>query len=220
MKEKTLYEILEVSEKASPEVIEKAYKVLVKKYHPDLQKESDKKNAEVMMKKINEAYEVLQDAQKRMEYDNNLEEKRKEEIEKNLGNYNSENNNYNNLDINYHEQQKVELEKKLREEEIKRRIQMQENLNMEYQNAYENYLRSLGYRIRKSWTKEKIRDLFITILIIVVIFAILWIIPPTNKIIKNFYESNPILKAIIDIIIAIITGIFKGIWEFISNLFK
>ena len=82
MKEKTLYEILEVSEKASPEVIEKAYKVLVKKYHPDLQKESDKKNAEVMMKKIKEAYEVLQDAQKRMEYDNNLEEKRKEEIDK------------------------------------------------------------------------------------------------------------------------------------------
>ena len=82
MKEKTLYEILEVSEKASPEVIEKAYKVLVKRYHPDLQKEEDKKNAEVMMKKINEAYEVLQDAQKRMEYDNNLEEKRKEEIDK------------------------------------------------------------------------------------------------------------------------------------------
>ena len=82
MKEKTLYEILEVSEKASPEVIEKAYKVLVKKYHPDLQKEEEKKNAEVMMKKINEAYEVLQDAQKRMEYDNNLEEERKEEIDK------------------------------------------------------------------------------------------------------------------------------------------
>ena len=220
MKEKTLYEILEVSEKASPEVIEKAYKVLVKKYHPDLQKEEDKKNAEVMMKKINEAYEVLQDAQKRMEYDKNLEEIRKEEIEKNSGNYNLENNNYNNLDINYHEQQKVELEKQLREEEIKRRMQMQENLNMEYQNAYENYLRSLGYRIKKRWTKEKIRDLFITILIIVVIFAILWIIPPTNKIIRNFYEGNPILKAIIDIIIAIVTGIFKGIWEFISNLFK
>lgn len=146
--------------------------------------------------------------------------KEKRKLIKVLGNYNSENNNYSNLNINYQEQQKVELEKKLREEEIKRRMQMQENLNMEYQNAYENYLRSLGYRIRERWTKEKIRDLFITILIIVVIFAILWIIPPTNKMIKNFYESNPILKAIIDIIIAIVTGIFKGIWEFISNLFK
>ena len=32
---KTLYDILEVSEKASKEVIEKAYRVLAKKYHPD-----------------------------------------------------------------------------------------------------------------------------------------------------------------------------------------
>ena len=30
------YEILEVNSKASKEVIEKAYKVLVRKYHPDL----------------------------------------------------------------------------------------------------------------------------------------------------------------------------------------
>ena len=34
---KNYYEILEVSQNASPEVIEKAYKALVKKYHPDLQ---------------------------------------------------------------------------------------------------------------------------------------------------------------------------------------
>ena len=40
---KTLYEILEVSETASDEIIEKAYKVLAKKYHPDLQQNGDKK---------------------------------------------------------------------------------------------------------------------------------------------------------------------------------
>ena len=54
-----LYEILEVSEKASKEVIDKAYHVLVKKYHPDLQQAEEKKNAEEKMKKINEAYEIL-----------------------------------------------------------------------------------------------------------------------------------------------------------------
>ena len=32
---KNYYEILEVSENASSEVIERAYKVLAKKYHPD-----------------------------------------------------------------------------------------------------------------------------------------------------------------------------------------
>lgn len=32
-----LYELLEVSEKASQEIIEKAYKTLAKKWHPDLQ---------------------------------------------------------------------------------------------------------------------------------------------------------------------------------------
>ena len=37
MKNTTLYELLEVSENASEEIIEKAYKVLAKKYHPDLQ---------------------------------------------------------------------------------------------------------------------------------------------------------------------------------------
>ena len=39
---KNYYEILEVDRKASPEVIDKAYKTLAKKYHPDLQDENNK----------------------------------------------------------------------------------------------------------------------------------------------------------------------------------
>ena len=37
--EENYYEILEVNKNASPEIIEKAYKTLVKKYHPDLQRD-------------------------------------------------------------------------------------------------------------------------------------------------------------------------------------
>ena len=55
---KNYYEILEVDQKASKEVIEKAYKVLAKKYHPDLQEEKNRKNAEDKIKTINEAYEI------------------------------------------------------------------------------------------------------------------------------------------------------------------
>ena len=54
-----LYEILEVSEKASKEVIDKAYHVLAKKYHPDLQQGEAKQKAEEKMKQINAAYEIL-----------------------------------------------------------------------------------------------------------------------------------------------------------------
>ncbi len=49
----TLYDILEVSRKASKEVIEKAYKTLAKKYHPDLQTAENKEYAEKRMKEIN-----------------------------------------------------------------------------------------------------------------------------------------------------------------------
>lgn len=52
------YEILEVSEKASKEVIEKAYKALAKKYHPDLNHDNPK-DAETKMKQLNEALMFL-----------------------------------------------------------------------------------------------------------------------------------------------------------------
>ena len=49
------YEILQVSENASEEVIRMAYKALAKKYHPDVF-DGDSKIAEQKMKEINEAY--------------------------------------------------------------------------------------------------------------------------------------------------------------------
>ena len=97
---------------------------------------------------------------------------------------------------------------------------MKENLNKEYENAYYDYLRSLGYKVKRKWSKENIKDFFIVILIMAIIITALWFIPPTHDWMVSFYEQNPILKTIIDIIIAIITGIFKGIWEFITGLFQ
>lgn len=67
--EKNYYKILEVDSSASQEVIEKAYKALAKKYHPDLQEDSEKKQAEEKLKEINEAYEVLSDPASREKYD-------------------------------------------------------------------------------------------------------------------------------------------------------
>ena len=71
---KNYYDELEVSKTASKEVIEKVYKVLAKKYHPDTTKENDKHAAEEKFKAISEAYEILSDDEKRKKYDLELEQ--------------------------------------------------------------------------------------------------------------------------------------------------
>ncbi len=64
---KNYYDILGVSKDATQDDIKKAYRVLVKKYHPDLHP-NDKEAAE-RFKEINEANEVLSDEKKRKQYD-------------------------------------------------------------------------------------------------------------------------------------------------------
>lgn len=62
---KKCYEILDVAENASADEIKKAYKKLVKQWHPDSHKSKERKEiAESEMKKINEAYEMLEKAGK------------------------------------------------------------------------------------------------------------------------------------------------------------
>jgi len=62
-----LYSILEVSKDANDQDIKKAYRKLSLQYHPDRNPTAD---AEKKIRKINEAYEILSDPQKRQEYDN------------------------------------------------------------------------------------------------------------------------------------------------------
>lgn len=63
---KDYYQTLGVAKTASPEEIQKAYKKLARKLHPDVNREPD---AEDRFKEIGEAYEVLKDAEKREKYD-------------------------------------------------------------------------------------------------------------------------------------------------------
>lgn len=61
------YEVLGVNRDSTPDEIKRSFRRLARQYHPDVNKDSD---AEARFKEINEAYEVLSDAEKRATYDN------------------------------------------------------------------------------------------------------------------------------------------------------
>ena len=65
---KNYYDILQVSKNSSPAQVKKAYYQLAKRHHPDRNPNDPK--AKTVFQNIVEAYEVLSDAKKRLEYDN------------------------------------------------------------------------------------------------------------------------------------------------------
>lgn len=67
MAKRDYYEILGISKSADEKEIKQAFRKLAKQYHPDLN--PDNKEAEAKFKEINEAYEVLSDADKKAKYD-------------------------------------------------------------------------------------------------------------------------------------------------------
>lgn len=61
-----LYEMLQVSQRAEPEVIQAVYRVLARSYHPDV---NGAPEAARRMREINAAYRVLSDPRRRARYD-------------------------------------------------------------------------------------------------------------------------------------------------------
>ena len=81
----TIYDLLEVDEKASKEEIEKSYQRLILEYGQD-PKLTPKENAdnEIILNKVKIAYEILINDEKRAIYDKDLSKKRAEELIKNV----------------------------------------------------------------------------------------------------------------------------------------
>lgn len=69
MEYKDYYKVLGVERTAAQDDIKRAYRKLVRKYHPDVNSGPDAAEAEQKFKDVGEAYEVLQDPEKRAAYD-------------------------------------------------------------------------------------------------------------------------------------------------------
>lgn len=208
----TLYDRLEVSRKASPEIIDKAYKTLAKKYHPDLQTVENKAIAEEKMKKINEAYSVLSDEQKRKEYDEKIELEESSKIETQSAQqteiYEEEPQEFGDWRDIY-----ANLTAK---EQRKIRKRVEREANEEYRNRYEAYFRSLGYKVKHKWTRKERITLIIAIITIIILFLIFWNIPQTHNMMMNLYNDNIVIKIIVNIVV----GFFNSIGRFFKTIFK
>ena len=222
MEDKNYYDWLEISRKASPEVIEKAYKALVKKYHPDLQEGDNKIKAEEIIKKINEAYSVLSDEAKRKQYDATIQENTisKEEydrLQQELNNVKRQTNTYNinqnanNTYNNIYAQQanndnnnvsKVQPNTQ-NEQQNEYRQKMENAVKRAYHDAYIQDLRNRGYKIRYKKTIKDYLKIGIVVIVIILICILVWVMPFTREKLIDIYNSNSIIKGIVDIIIGL-----------------
>lgn len=187
---KNYYEILEVDKNASEEVIEKAYKTLAKKYHPDLQNNSD---CQDKMRQINEAYEILSNDFKRREYDEKIK-RQSVSIEE-----------YNRI-IQENNRLKKDLKRVANQREMSQNQERLEEMSI-MQRYYEQIKKATKQpqmRYERKKTKisiEKIKKIVIYIAILIGIGLVLAIVPFTRKFFINLYNNNVIIKLLVDTIV-------------------
>ncbi len=205
---KNYYEILEVDRKASPEVIDKAYKTLAKKYHPDLQDENNKNIYAEKMKEINEAYDVLSNDYKKTTYDEQLENSliSKSEYEKVI-----RENSILKHQLEKEETQPHQVQRQKEVQDTNTITNMSRMLNSTirqayndaynnaYKDAYVNDLKSRGYKIKYKHDLKYYFKLIIYIAIIVLIGILIYQIPPVKSYFTSLYNGNVYFKAIVDI---------------------
>ena len=216
---KTYYDILEISRYASKEVLERAHKALVKKYHPDLESDAQKKKEkEEYIKKINAAYEVLSDEKKKKEYDLKVFGAQVETEDKTTSESDD-------VIIDQKVAKDMEYERanaayaKMVDEEIKKaqeRIDQEEKIIKENLKKYERaYLRSLGYDVSEPIQWKSVGITILSVIILLFLFWIIYLIPPFRNSINTQIEEN----TAIGMVFHIIKSLYIGLGSLFKTLF-
>lgn len=170
---KNYYEILEVSENASYEIIEKAYRTLAKKYHPDINSMNNVNWSEDKFKELTEAYRILSNPALRTQYD--------EEMGLNSNNFDVYNHLYSENERLEKEVQNLKMEK-----ESQNYINKKEKEHSNFLNP-KKYFQIIGtaiYNETKKSKEERSKDilaLVLTIVIVAIIVFVFWKIPVLNN---------------------------------------
>lgn len=210
---KNYYDILQINRNASPEIIEKAYKTLAKKYHPDLQTEENKKQAEEILKEINEAYEILSEPEKKQIYDASLDSQEPKQSEKNSNPNNNQTQTHSDVSFNeelYNKEQQIQQERLYqeqlrREQELIYQQQLEQARQQAYHDAYIQDLKNRGYKIRY---KKSLKDYItsaISVAITLLILFLLWHIPFVKNFFVSMYLENEVIHTLVDMIANLFT---------------
>ena len=186
---KNYYEILEVNEHASKEIIEKAYRTLVKRYHPDLYSSTQKQLAEQKLRDLNEAYDVLSDDFLRRQYDREFQ---KEQESKTIEAGENQNQNRN--------RRNTSSQNKNRKEDINARTNTKMN-NTVGTFSIVGMLKDLIVQKFRNREKRKLNQtdflaLGLTVVVVVLIGVALWFIPFTNGWMRQLLFENPLFNFI------------------------
>ncbi len=193
---KDYYGILEVNEKASQEIIEKAYKTLVKKYHPDLYSSVEKREAEKKLKQINEAYNILSDSFLRSQYDLELQ---KERTRVQTSQSTSRENNQNYRQQTTTQQRNENISRNKRKKKKTGYVRNKSNVGTIF--GLVDLVKDLWANKPEKTERKKMNQtdwlaVGLTIVALLVIGIILWLIPFTNGWMRQLLFENPIFNFI------------------------
>lgn len=234
--EKNYYKILEVDFNASPEVIEKAYKTLAKKYHPDLQKESQKVIAGEKLKEINEAYEVLSNPQLKSSFDTKFQQsfvsredfnkvymenkqlyneinslRQQNNTQDNYNHYNANNSNMNSYNSTSFNNDFSNLQQDIynkQNEDYRNQLEYQAQMQAAREKAYHDaYIQDLKNRGYRIKYKKTPKDIFKNIIALILTFLIVLIIF-NIPFVKQFFIDIYEDNPLIQFIVNIFSNIF------------
>ena len=194
------YELMEISETASQEVIERVYKLLAKKYHPDLNPDNPKA-AEEKFKKISVAYDTLSNETKRKAYDEKLRLQRERASSSSMTNSPRTT-----TSTGYSGTARNNLTREQQEALYKKQLEyLRQQKQQAYNDAYREALERMGYTVvDKKSPKEifnTILGMFFTFLVIAIVFFIMWHIPASHDKMVELYEESGPIRFFIDLFI-------------------